>query len=678
MARHYKLPGLMTPAEKMARVAADAQTVARRALTRRSGTIVVQNEDGSKTVIGPGAGTDATGSPTGVAEWVGDTTPPGKPTGVSATSSWGTVYLKWDGTLEGGVPADFAYVAVAVGGTEAGRMSEAGVLALDGYEDGTVLDVAFTAWDAARDADGAPAPNASEPAEIQVAVVNEKTAIDGDVEEIRQQAQAAADKADSFQGQIADVTATVNGVEQDVDSLTTQVSGAVEDASQALAAASSAQQDLNGFKTTVSQTYETKADADAAIAQERLDRNSAIEQSATQILQQVSETYLDKETGESLATKTEVKQTADGIRSEVSETYQTKAGMSAYATNSSVQQTADSIRSEVATEYQTKDGMSSYATKSYVDQQDGSITSTVSEVQTTADSALTKATQVEQTASGLSVRLTQAEEDVDAAQTTANTARGEASDAAKTATNFLMFDSSGLCVGDQTAGSLGMNALVAASKISLRSGATELATFSPTLIELGKNSQSSRVQMCGMVGVMKALTDDDGYHCAVIGNEGQQAPASAIYTSSAKDATSSRGNDYPYLRIDNNPGGAGSLATLHADNINLESEDCSMSLDMIGQRTVRVAGPIKSGTVPANSYKDFVFDISGDGFVTGTLVAIPVISNPSATAVAYGNLTLNVTIRTRTSCTVRVHNASSRDCTPQIRLWCLCVGEACS
>ena len=213
MARHYKLPGLMTPAEKMARVAADAQTVARRALTRRSGTIVVQNDDGSKTVIGPGAGTDATGSPTGVAEWVGDTTPPGKPTGVSATSSWGTVYLRWDGTLEGGVPADFAYVSVAVGGTEAGRMPEAGVLALDGYEDGTVLDVAFTAWDAARDADGAPAPNASETATVSVTVSDARAEIDAEVDAIRGEAEAAGERADELASALEGVSQKVDDVE---------------------------------------------------------------------------------------------------------------------------------------------------------------------------------------------------------------------------------------------------------------------------------------------------------------------------------------------------------------------------------------------------------------------------------------------------------------------------------
>lgn len=340
--------------------------------------------------------------------------------------------------------------------------------------------------------------------------------------------------------QVGEVTVKVNGVEQQVSSLTAEVAGAVEDASEALTSVSSLEQDVSGFKTTVAQTYETKADADAAIAQERLDRQSAVEQSATQILQQVSETYLDKETGESLATKAEVEQTADGIRSEVSETYQTKAGMSAYATSSSVEQTAESIMSEVATEYQTKDGMSSYATKSYVDQQDGSIKSTVQSVKTTADSALTKATTVEQTAEGLEVTLTSttstansalskansaasaastaqstadtakanaatAQSTANAANTAAATAQTTASNAAKTATNFLKFDSSGLCVGDQTAGSLGMNALVAASKISLRSGATELATFSPTLIELGRNSQSAKIQMCGNVGAISAI-----------------------------------------------------------------------------------------------------------------------------------------------------------------------------
>ena len=71
-----------------------------------SGTIVTHNEDGSKTILGQAAGS------AGVAQWVGDTTAPGIPTGVTASSSSGVVTVTWDGTLDGGVPEDFAYVTV--------------------------------------------------------------------------------------------------------------------------------------------------------------------------------------------------------------------------------------------------------------------------------------------------------------------------------------------------------------------------------------------------------------------------------------------------------------------------------------------------------------------------------------------------------------------------------------
>ena len=266
---------------------------------------------------------------------------------------------------------------------------------------------------------------------MSVQISDERAEIDAEVEEIKgemeqaaqdaadakeaaaeasSKADAAADKADSYQSQIDDVTATVNGVEQEVAGFSSQIQGAVEDASQALSAATEASQDLEGFKTTVSQTYETKSDADAAMAQEVLDRNSAIEQSAGEILSTVSQNYVDNETGETLATKAEVSQTAsqikqevseeyqvkgdyltedeaassyaskseltqtvDSIKAEVAQDYQTKAGMSDYATNSSVEQTASEIESNVAATYQTKDGMSSYATNSSVTQTANSI-----------------------------------------------------------------------------------------------------------------------------------------------------------------------------------------------------------------------------------------------------------------------------------------------------------------
>ena len=104
--------------------------------------------------------------------------------------------------------------------------------------------------------------------------------------------------------------------------------------------------------------------------------------------------------------------------SDASATYATKTSLS------TVEQTVDGLKSTVSSNYTTLNNkFGSYYTKTEVDQKDNSIKSTVSSVQTTANNALEKASTVEQTADGLEVRLTQAEKDVDAAQTTANAAK---------------------------------------------------------------------------------------------------------------------------------------------------------------------------------------------------------------------------------------------------------------
>lgn len=237
-----------------------------------------------------------------------------------------------------------------------------------------------------------------------------------------QAAEAASSKAEevssslgTLSGKVDSVETTVNGVRSDVDELGTTVTATQQTAQSALTAATSAQQDITGFKTTVSQTYETKADADAAIAQEVLDRNSAISQSATQIKQEVSENYVSNETGETLATKAEVTQSANQIRQEVSESYQVKGD---YATNdgldaaiaqevtdrnSAITQSANSIKQEVSQNYvnnetgatlATKaelttaiDGISSTVSKNYLNKNDASKTyATKTEVSQTADS----------------------------------------------------------------------------------------------------------------------------------------------------------------------------------------------------------------------------------------------------------------------------------------------------
>lgn len=122
---------------------------------------------------------------------------------------------------------------------------------------------------------------------------------------------------------------------------------------------------------------------------------------------------------------------------------------------------------------------------------------------------------LEQTSSGLELRLTQAEKDVDRAQTTANTAQTTAStanttanaaktaatnaqtaanNAAKTATNYLKFDSSGLVVGNHTTTLTG-NTQITSSGVNIRNGTSVLASFGADAIELGRNSDTSKLTL---------------------------------------------------------------------------------------------------------------------------------------------------------------------------------------
>ena len=126
---------------------------------RTAGTIVVPNLDGTDTVLGTN----------GVAPWVGDTTPPGRPLDIEATSHLGTALIRWGGELEGGMPDDFRCVQVMakpVGDADAvpvvaGVLSSAGEVNTGVFPAGTTLDVWAVAYDNAHDRDGSPAYNES-------------------------------------------------------------------------------------------------------------------------------------------------------------------------------------------------------------------------------------------------------------------------------------------------------------------------------------------------------------------------------------------------------------------------------------------------------------------------------------------------------------------------------------
>lgn len=145
--RHVKLGGMMSPMEKMANVAASAAQSAREATTRQSGTISVPNADGTRSILGV-----QNGNGRSMATHVGDTTPPGKPLGVSAASSSGVLVAYWSGELEGGIPDDFAKLVVKAQADGEGEQV-LGELYAEGSVSSNRLTVGktYTVWATAED-----------------------------------------------------------------------------------------------------------------------------------------------------------------------------------------------------------------------------------------------------------------------------------------------------------------------------------------------------------------------------------------------------------------------------------------------------------------------------------------------------------------------------------------------
>lgn len=90
------------------------------------------------------------------------------------------------------------------------------------------------------------------------------------------------------------------------------------------------------------------------------------------------------------------------------------------------------------------------------------------------------------------------------AQSTAGAAKEHADDAAKTATDYLSFSSSGLVVGDMTASSLGKNVLIDSDSVDVRNGNTTLASFGANKVTLGQNNANSEINLCDGAGKIRA------------------------------------------------------------------------------------------------------------------------------------------------------------------------------
>ena len=138
------------------------------------------------------------------------------------------------------------------------------------------------------------------------------------------------------------------------------------------------------------------------------------------------------------------------------------------------------------------------------------ITSTVSSTYATK----TELSTVEQTTEGISVRLTTAEGNINAANLNAsnalsasNAAQAAVNDASKVATNYLSFNGNGLVIGDMTANTLGNNVLIDSDSLDIRRGTTVLASYGQEYIYIGKSNRKATIDLAD--GVARLYNEDN-------------------------------------------------------------------------------------------------------------------------------------------------------------------------
>lgn len=157
----------------------------------------------------------------------------------------------------------------------------------------SAADSAQQTADAAQGTANAAKQAAEDAQELISTVQDSVSQIDQDLTETSNKAQSAYDKANQLAGTMETVQTDISGLEDDFEGLSVTVSGVAEDANSALEQVAQTQTDLSGFKTTVSQTYATKTNLNDAIAQEVLDRNSAIQVGIDGISSTVSSNYTE-------------------------------------------------------------------------------------------------------------------------------------------------------------------------------------------------------------------------------------------------------------------------------------------------------------------------------------------------------------------------------------------------
>lgn len=373
-------------------IASAALSKAESRLTVATGTVVADNADGTQTWIGSNGSDDTSG----VIRWVGDLSAPGRPLGLSAACSMQCVVVSWDGTLEDGVPSDFAYIEIFArreGNVDDvvswGRLSSAGMLMSPRYDIGTVFDVYAIAYDDAHDSTGMLARNRSEQSDLITVAVEQDAdmeQIDTAVEEMSKKADEAGAKAeqvrkdmqsevddvrakvdglssagDRLSGQITDIRGTVNGQQSKLDEFGQKLEGVVTQNGATVNSVTELRQTVSGLDARVSQNTET--------AEGAMGKATTLEQTASSLSTKISEHATTLEA--TVKTANEAKSTADSNKTTISQVSTTASYALSKAT--SLESGLDGFKTTVSQTYQTKADMSSYSTKTYVDETSKSV-----------------------------------------------------------------------------------------------------------------------------------------------------------------------------------------------------------------------------------------------------------------------------------------------------------------
>lgn len=371
-------------------IASAALSKAESRITVATGTVVADNADGTQTWIGSNGSDDANG----VIKWVGDLSAPGRPLGLSAACSMQCVVVSWDGTLEDGVPSDFAYVEIFArreGSVDDvvswGRLSSAGMLMSPRYDIGTVFDVYAIAYDDAHDSTGMLARNRSEQSDLVTVAVEQ----DADMEQIGAAVEEMSKKADEAGAKAEQVR---KDMQSEVDDVRAKVDGL-----------SSAGDRLSGQITDIRGTVNGQ--------QSKLDEfGQKLEGVVTQ-------------NGATVKSVTELRQTVSGLDARVSQNTETAEGAMSKATT--VQQTADGIKTTLSKDYtSTKDADKKYSTKTELTTEAGRIRAELSETTKTANGAMDKSTTLETTVNGISTKISEQATTLNATVKTANEAKSTA------------------------------------------------------------------------------------------------------------------------------------------------------------------------------------------------------------------------------------------------------------